>query len=217
MVFMGSEKYPAENAYDSFVEDHGGFCNAMTDGEYTTYQFGIDSDFFSEAFDIFAHCFISPKLSPASAEKEICAIESEFQLAAVSDSARQQEILCCNTNSGHFYRKFSWGNVKSLRDTPRENGIDIISRLRQFYETYYKPENMKLVVVVPLEVDISCLLTDVFSRWDSPDYRLQESDNKSRLLPPVVPYGGLPFQDSEPLLVRYQPIKNIHKLVIFWV
>ena len=31
-VFMGSEKYPDENEYDSYVTAHGGSCNACTEG-----------------------------------------------------------------------------------------------------------------------------------------------------------------------------------------
>lgn len=33
VVFMGSEKYPEENAYDSFIKKHGGDDNASTDCE----------------------------------------------------------------------------------------------------------------------------------------------------------------------------------------
>ena len=33
VVFMGSEKYPDENAFDSFIKRHGGSDNASTDCE----------------------------------------------------------------------------------------------------------------------------------------------------------------------------------------
>ena len=33
VVFMGSEKYPDENAFDSFIKKHGGNDNAFTDCE----------------------------------------------------------------------------------------------------------------------------------------------------------------------------------------
>ena len=80
MVFMGSEKYPNENHYDAFVTAHGGFCNAFTEGEFTAYQFDVDSDFFAEGLDIFAQCFISPLLKKESIEREIKAINSEFNV-----------------------------------------------------------------------------------------------------------------------------------------
>jgi secreted Zn-dependent insulinase-like peptidase len=31
-LFLGTEKYPAENAYADFIESHGGFSNAYTVG-----------------------------------------------------------------------------------------------------------------------------------------------------------------------------------------
>lgn len=33
MVFMGSEKYPDENEYDTYIKSHGGSDNASTDYE----------------------------------------------------------------------------------------------------------------------------------------------------------------------------------------
>ena len=35
LLFMGSEKYPEENAYDSYLSKHGGSDNAFTELEYT--------------------------------------------------------------------------------------------------------------------------------------------------------------------------------------
>ena len=37
MIFMGSEKYPDENAYGNHFSAHGGYCNAYTDFEWTNY------------------------------------------------------------------------------------------------------------------------------------------------------------------------------------
>jgi secreted Zn-dependent insulinase-like peptidase len=92
MVFMGSEKYPKENHYDSFMQEHGGSCNAYTETEHTTYQFDCTSEHFADALDIFACCFHSPKLSRDAVNREIKAIESEFSLAKQSDSNRLQQV-----------------------------------------------------------------------------------------------------------------------------
>ena len=37
MLFMGSEKYPTENAYDDHLSRNGGFSNAFTEAECTVY------------------------------------------------------------------------------------------------------------------------------------------------------------------------------------
>ena len=122
MLFMGidSDKYPSsENLYDSFISSHGGSCNAMTDGEFTVYQFDVTVEHFAEALDIFAHCFKCPLLSTSAADREINAIESEFNLAKVSDGARLQQLLCDAAVDGHVLRKFSWGNLESLATIPQ--------------------------------------------------------------------------------------------------
>ena len=157
MLFMGidSDKYPnSENLYDAFITSHGGSCNAMTDGEYTVYQFDVTAEHFVEALDIFAHCFKSPSLSMSSADREIKAIDSEFQIASMSDGARLQQLLCDAAVEGHVLRKFSWGNMESLSTLPKANHVDIHAMLRAFYQKHYVPSNMKLVVIGPKSLDV---------------------------------------------------------------
>ncbi|KAG7275248.1 hypothetical protein CRUP_034975 [Coryphaenoides rupestris] len=54
MVFMGSEKYPAENGFDAFLKKHGGSDNASTDCERTIFQFDVQRKFFRQALDSLA-------------------------------------------------------------------------------------------------------------------------------------------------------------------
>ena len=35
---------------------------------------------------------------------------------------------------GHMYRKFSWGNKRSLWDTPREAGVEVRGEILKYYE-----------------------------------------------------------------------------------
>ena len=39
MLFMGSEKYPAENEYSEFITNNGGYSNAWTSLTDTNYHF----------------------------------------------------------------------------------------------------------------------------------------------------------------------------------
>jgi len=38
MIFMGSDKYPEENALNDHLSAFGGYSNAFTEYEYTNYQ-----------------------------------------------------------------------------------------------------------------------------------------------------------------------------------
>ena len=41
MLFLGTEAYPQEDAYTSYLEQHGGECNAFTAHEHTHYYFDV--------------------------------------------------------------------------------------------------------------------------------------------------------------------------------
>lgn len=166
MVFMGSEKYPTENHYDAFITAHGGFCNAMTEGEYTCFEFDVTAQYFVQSLDIFANCFISPLLLSECSDREINAIENEFNLARNDDAVRLQQLYCHAARQGHIFRKFSWGNMKSLMDDPESKGIDIFPILHQFCTLHYKPQNMKLVVLAPFSLDkIQLIVEKCFGSW----------------------------------------------------
>jgi secreted Zn-dependent insulinase-like peptidase len=240
MIFMGSDKYPEENAYDSFVETHGGFCNAFTEGESTTYEFDIDSEHFASALDIFAHCFISPKLSDSSADREILAIDNEFHLAEMNDEARCQEVYCAccaRATPNHFFSRFSWGNLHSLKEVPASLGIDTHKELRKFYETHYRPNRMKLVLISPYSMDVMYdMLSSAFGPWVdtaptacAPSSRSSSDSGSSAALSTArgiscISTSGaislqgfaMPFFGERPSLARFQPIKNHHRLDVYW-
>lgn len=46
MLFLGTEKYPEENAYSKFVQSNGGTKNAATSEDYTYYYFDVKNEAF---------------------------------------------------------------------------------------------------------------------------------------------------------------------------
>lgn len=71
MLFMGTEKYPIENEYSSYLSDHGGFSNAYTSQEDTVYYFDVQNEFFEGALDLFASFFVCPLFTETATEREI--------------------------------------------------------------------------------------------------------------------------------------------------
>ncbi|CAK6980462.1 nardilysin b [Scomber scombrus] len=76
MVFMGSEKYPAENGFDAFLKKHGGSDNASTDCERTIFQFDVQRKYFREALDRWAQFFICPLMIEDAIDREVEAVDS---------------------------------------------------------------------------------------------------------------------------------------------
>ena len=165
MLFMGTEKFRKENEYDEFLSKNGGSNNAFTELEYTLYHFDVSQENLWQSIDMFSQLFISPLLRPDAMERELNAIESEFQLSKNDDGCRFQQLLChsCGKEAlEHPFNKFSWGNKQSLKTLPEANGVDVIGEIRRFYQQYYYASNMTL----------SC--SSAPTRWTSSRKRVRE-------------------------------------------
>ena len=79
MLFIGSEKYPGEGEYMTFLGQNGGYTNAYTSNYVTNYHFEIKDDKLPLALDMFAQFFISPLFEDGSVAKEINAVNSEAE------------------------------------------------------------------------------------------------------------------------------------------
>ena len=80
MLFMGSKKYPNEKIYSEFIEQHSGVNNAWTSGCNTNYYFTIDKKYLEKTLDMLAQFFISPIFDQNALEREMKAVNSEFEM-----------------------------------------------------------------------------------------------------------------------------------------
>ncbi|XP_035698812.1 nardilysin-like [Branchiostoma floridae] len=207
MVFMGSEKYPDENAFDVFIKKHGGSDNASTDCERTVFQFEIQRKFFKEALDRWAQFFISPLLKVDSLEREVKAVDSEFQMNLPVDSYRKQQLFSTMVKVGHPMAKFMWGNLASLQQQPAERGTNVHQRLGEFRRRFYSAHYMTLAVQSAEPLDrLEEWVREVFS---------------------AVPNNGCPapnFDDYKDTfdtpnfykLYKMVPVKSVNQLEITW-
>jgi insulysin len=77
MLFMGTEKYPIENEYSSFLSSHGGMSNAYTDQMKTVYYFDVQNSAFEEALNMFSSFFTCPLFTETATARETNAVDSE--------------------------------------------------------------------------------------------------------------------------------------------
>ncbi|XP_063512158.1 nardilysin isoform X2 [Pongo pygmaeus] len=114
MVFMGSLKYPDENGFDAFLKKHGGSDNASTDCERTVFQFDVQRKYFKEALDRWAQFFIHPLMIRDAIDREVEAVDSEYQLARPSDANRKEMLFGSLARPGHPMGKFFWETLDTL-------------------------------------------------------------------------------------------------------
>ncbi|XP_061636390.1 nardilysin-like isoform X1 [Phyllopteryx taeniolatus] len=207
MVFMGSEKYPAENGFDAFLKKHGGSDNASTDCERTVFQFDVQKKHFREALDRWAQFFICPLMIKDAVDREVEAVDSEYQLARPSDSHRKEMLFGGLAVPGHPMSKFCWGNAQTLKHEPRERGIDTYRRLRQFWRRFYSAHYMTLAVqsketLVTLEQWVREIFVHIPNNAE-----------------PAVDFSHLPRPFDTPAfnkLYRVVPVRKVHALTVSW-
>jgi insulysin len=86
MLFMGTEKYPSENEYTEFIKNNGGMNNAYTSLTNTNYHFDCANEAFEGALDRFSQFFLNPLLGESQAEREMKAVDSEYNQSLQSDA-----------------------------------------------------------------------------------------------------------------------------------
>ena len=146
MLFLGTKKYPGERDYHQYLSEHGGSNNASTAEEETQYYFDVDQRHLYGALDRFAQFFIAPLFNESAIEREMNAVQKEFALNLQNDSYRNHFIFKHTCNPKHPFAKFSIGNLQTLRDDPKKQGIDVQQELRKFYAKYYSANLMKLSI-----------------------------------------------------------------------
>ena len=146
LLFMGTEKYPKEDDFSSFLSEHTGTYNAYTGEHVTNYFFEIDSNYLEPALDRFSQFFINPLFDSNCTSREILAVDSENKKNILNDYWRVRQLNKHLSDPQHPYSKFGTGNLETLGQTPVERGLDIRKILIHFHETYYSSNIMKLVV-----------------------------------------------------------------------
>ncbi|KZF20164.1 LuxS/MPP-like metallohydrolase [Xylona heveae TC161] len=163
LLFMGTEKYPQENAYNQYLAAHSGYSNAFTAATSTNYFFEVaaashapDGEHSTNtretsplygALDRFAQFFIAPLFLEETLDRELRAVDSENKKNLQSDPWRLHQLSKSLSNPEHPYCHFSTGNLQTLRDEPRKRGIDVRKEFMKFHEREYSANRMRLVVL----------------------------------------------------------------------
>lgn len=181
LLFMGTEKYPKENEYSTFLSHHSGHSNAYTSSQDTNYYFEVGSHSLEGALDRFAQFFISPLFSKDCKDREIRAVDSENKKNLQNDNWRLHQLDKSLTSPAHPYHGFSTGNYTTLGINPVEKGLDVRQELIEFYKSHYSANLMRLVILGKEDLDtLTSWAVEKFSQvpnsdkprphWESPPY-----------------------------------------------
>ncbi|KAI4131369.1 MAG: hypothetical protein LQ338_001254 [Usnochroma carphineum] len=239
LLFMGTEKYPVENDYNQYLSAHSGYSNAYTSATETNYFFEVAASSFQGstegptasslygALDRFAQFFIAPLFLSSTLDRELKAVDSENKKNLQSDGWRLSQLRKSLSSPKHPYHHFSTGNLQTLRDEPRERGVDIRDEFIQFHQKHYSANRMKLVVLGREKLDeLETWVGDLFAgvvnkdlprnRWDGTQPYSEKELLTQVFAKPVMDTRLLdiyfPYQDEEEMY-ETQPSRYLSHLI----
>ncbi|KAL6075623.1 Protease 3 [Balamuthia mandrillaris] len=201
MLFLGTEKYPDEQSYSSYLAEHGGSSNAYTDLENTNYYFDVTPDYFQGALDRFAQFFIAPLFTEDAADREMHAVDSENTKNLQADVFRLFQLMKSTASPNHPFHKFATGNLYTLRDATKEASIDLRAELLAFHKKYYSANHMKLVLLSKEPIDI-------LEKWAVEMFSPIVNTNREQQV-----FNGIPFEEEHlQILQKVVPVKPIRSI-----
>ncbi len=152
MLFLGTDAYPAPDAYQSFINQHGGKHNAFTASQDTNYFFDIEPDSLPGALDRFSQFFITPRFNADKLESERNVVHSEYQARLRDDGRRENDALDQVLNPDNPTTGFSVGSRATLT-LPEDAETPLRQRVIDFFKAHYGAGVMHLALVAPQPLD----------------------------------------------------------------
>ncbi|BAI79990.1 peptidase, M16 family [Deferribacter desulfuricans SSM1] len=157
MVFKGTEKYKPSQI-DEIVESNGGQMNAATSKDYTFYYITIPSKNAEVAFDVISEMVFKAKFLPEEIEKEKPVVIQEIKRKYDSPTYDMWVELSKNLYKNTTYAMEVIGTEDNVKSFTRETLFD-------YYNHFYHPENMTLVVVGDLsQAEVKKLAEKYFNK-----------------------------------------------------
>eukprot|EP00929_Paragymnodinium_shiwhaense_P001267 TRINITY_DN101495_c0_g1_i1.p1 TRINITY_DN101495_c0_g1~~TRINITY_DN101495_c0_g1_i1.p1 ORF type:complete len:1022 (+),score=323.68 TRINITY_DN101495_c0_g1_i1:186-3251(+) len=148
MLFLGSKKYPDEDAFSKHLALYDGNHNAYTSAEQTVYYNEVGLAGLEEGLDIFAQFFVSPSFAGNMVDKEIHAVDSEHMKYKPDTQRRLWHLLWSIGNPKNPSHQFATGDLETLKTKPAEEGKDLVKALKEFHAKNYCVRRLTLVLVM---------------------------------------------------------------------
>ncbi|XP_071090018.1 insulin-degrading enzyme-like [Haliotis cracherodii] len=205
MLFLGTEKYPDENEYSKFLNEHGGSSNAYTSTENTNYFFDITPGNLAGALDRFAQFFLCPLFTSSATDREVNAVNSENDKNLQSDQWRLMQLEKSLADPSHDFSKFGSGNKQTLDTLPRERGQNTRDELLKFHSKYYSANVMGLCVLGKESLDeLSEMVVPLFAGVENKSVSVPEWN--------IHPFGPDQLQRN----VCVVPVKDLRQMNVSW-
>ena len=145
MLFNGTKKFkPGE--IDEYLDAKGGYNNAFTSLDVTNYYVTIPTDEAEAAYEVVSDMVFNALLLQTEIDREKPVVLQEINRKYDDPSYKMWQDLQATLFEGTPYSRQVIGSSKTVSEFTRDEIVD-------YYNRFYHPENMTLVVVGDIEQD----------------------------------------------------------------
>jgi coenzyme PQQ biosynthesis probable peptidase PqqF len=160
LLFLGTERFAADQGLMAYVQRHGGQVNAQTCERTTDYFFELPPQAFAKGLERLADMLAHPRMNLDDQHREREVLHAEFIAWSQDGAAQQQVALLGGLSDAHPLRGFHAGN----RDTLPVPQPEFQQALQDFHQRYYQTGQMTLSLAGPQSLDELRLLAEAFGK-----------------------------------------------------
>jgi zinc protease len=160
MMFRGTERY-SQDAYNAVIKEMGADSNAFTSDDLTVFHILAGKAALPRIVDIEADRFQHLQYKEPDFQKEARAVLGEYNKNASNPIEKMVETLYDNAFSTHTYKHTTMGFLKDIEDMPNQFAYS-----RQFFDRYYRPDTVTLLVVGDVDAEaVFALAEKEYGAW----------------------------------------------------
>ncbi len=146
MLFKGTVKRPGPSQIPTEVRGLGGYINASTSFDHTTYTIDLPKEKLSQGIDIIADMLMNAKFDPKETEKERQVIRGEMRLYEDNPDRHISDLTFQAVYTHHPYRHPVIGYKPLFDAVSRDDLLD-------YYHSSYIPNNIIFTIAGDLNVE----------------------------------------------------------------
>jgi zinc protease len=162
MMFRGTAQFPTEK-YNAAIKAMGADSNAFTSDDMTVYHILAGATALPTIVNIEADRFQHLEYPEAEFQKEARAVLGEYNKGASDPLQPMAETLYDHAFGVHTYKHTTIGFLRDIEDMPNQFPYS-----RQFFDRYYRPDNVILLVVGDVTADkVMPLIEQHYGAWNA--------------------------------------------------
>jgi zinc protease len=165
MMFKGSEKFP-QDVYADLFKNAGVDNGAYTTNDYTNYHLDFSKDNLDKVLEIQADHFKNLKYTDAQFKTEALTVKGEYLKNNASPTRKLLAAVRKEAYDTHTYEHTTMGFFEDVEAMP-----DQIAYGQKFFQQFYKPEYVSLVIVGDVDpVATMAMVEKHWGTWQKGDF-----------------------------------------------